>query len=445
MSQTVSYRREGTIGVITVDNPPVNALSQSVRQGLMDCVAELAADEGAAGGVLICEGRTFIAGADIKEFGKPPQEPPFGTVMAAMENLRKPLVAAIHGTALGGGLETALCCHYRCAVASAQVGLPEVKLGLLPGAGGTQRLPRLVGVRKALEMIVSGDPIGAETAFELGVVDHLVEGDLRAGALAYAESLVTEGRPFRKVRDLDDKIQEARENPGVFEEFRKSVSRKIRGFEAPDAIIESVRAAVQLPFDEGLAKEKSLIDRLMPGVQSIAQRYLFFAEREVAKIPDVPRDTPALPIRKAAVVGAGTMGGGIAMCFANAGIPVILTDAGEEALNKGLETIRANYASTVSKGRLEQGEMDRRMALIQPTVDRERLGEADIVVEAVFEEMALKKEVFAALDKVCRPETILATNTSTLDVDEIAAVTSRPGKVIGAHFFSPANVMRLLE
>jgi 3-hydroxyacyl-CoA dehydrogenase len=443
MSNPVTYDRKGNVGVVTVDSPPVNALSQAVRQGLSEAMDKAAADAQANAIVLICAGRTFSAGADIREFGKPPQPPILFQVLDKLENSAKPVVAAIHGTAFGGGLEVALVCHYRCAVPGARFGLPEVKLGLLPGAGGTQRLPRLIGVEPAAEMITSGDPIGAEEARKLGLVDEIVRGDLAAGAVAFAQRLVTEGKPARRIRDLKDKIGNV--PPGLFDTLRKDLKKRSRGNEAPLRCLESVEAAVTLPFDEGIAKERQLFGQAMASPQSAALRYLFFAEREAAKIPDVPKEIAPRPIKKAAVLGAGTMGTGIAMNFANAGVPVLIVDTTKEQVEKGLGTIRKNYASTVSKGRLSQAEMDARMARVQGTVEFEAVRDADVVVEAVFEEMGLKKEIFAKLDKICRPDALLATNTSTLDINQMAAATKRPEQVLGMHFFSPANVMKLVE
>ncbi|OLD99163.1 MAG: 3-hydroxyacyl-CoA dehydrogenase [Candidatus Rokubacteria bacterium 13_1_20CM_4_68_9] len=445
MSQSVSLDRQGRIAVVTVNNPPVNALSHHVRQGLRDAINQAAGDAGAAAIVIACAGRTFIAGADITEFGKPPQEPTLSQVQDVIERGPKPIVAAIHGTALGGGLELAMTCHWRVAVKTARLGQPEVKLGLIPGGGGTQRLPRLVGVDKALAMIVGGDPIGGEEAKRLGLVDEIVDGDLTAGAIAFAERVVNEKRPLRKVRDLGDKVAAARGKPEIFSEFRKSVARQTRGFKAPEACIRAVEAAVSLPFDQGLARERELFVETLNSPESKAQRYFFFAEREAAKIPDVPAETPAAEIRKAAVIGAGTMGGGIAMNFANVGIPVTVIEVASEALDRGLGVVRKNYEATAAKGRLTKDDVEKRMGLIQGTTDFNALADADLVVEAVFEEMPIKKDVFARLDKVAKASAVLATNTSTLDVDEIAAATRRPESVVGMHFFSPANVMRLLE
>jgi 3-hydroxyacyl-CoA dehydrogenase len=445
MSDLVTFEKQGSVGVITVNNPPVNALSQGVRQGLTEAIAKGAADPAVTAMVIIGGGRTFIAGADIREFGKPPQPPDLHSVLAAIEGCSKPVVAAIHGTALGGGLEVCLACHYRVAVAAGQVGLPEVKLGLLPGAGGTQRLPRVAGVEAALKMIVSGDPVRAPKAKELGIVDEVVGDDLRAGAVAFAERVVAEKRPLKKISAMDDKLAPARANPSLFDAFRKSIEREARGYLAPFKCIEAVQAAVNLPFAEGLKKERELFQECMASPQSKGQIHAFFAEREATKIPDVPPGTPAKKIERATIIGAGTMGGGIAMNFANAGIPVTVVEVAQDALDRGLAVVRKNYAATVEKGRLSQADMDKRMGLITGSLDRGAVREADIVIEAVFEEMGVKKEVFAALDKIAKPGAVLASNTSTLDIDQIASATSRPGDVIGTHFFSPANVMRLLE
>jgi 3-hydroxyacyl-CoA dehydrogenase len=445
VSELVSFEKQGSVGVITVNNPPVNALAQGVRQGLIESLARGIDDPGVSAMVIIGGGRTFIAGADIREFGKPPQPPDLHSVLEKIESSPKPVVAAIHGTALGGGLEVCLACHYRVAVAAGQVGLPEVKLGLLPGAGGTQRLPRLIGAEAALRMIVSGDPVRAPRAKELGIVDEVVGEDLRAGAVAFAEKLVAEKKPLRKISAADDKLQAARQNPTLFETFKKSIEREARGYLAPFKCIEAVQAAVTLPFAEGLKRERQLFQECMASPQSKGQIHAFFAEREATKIPDVPPGTPARKIERAAVIGAGTMGGGIAMNFANAGIPVTVVEMSQEALDRGLAVVKKNYAGTVEKGRLSQADMDKRMGLIAGTLDRGTIREADIVIEAVFEEMAVKKDVFAALDKIAKPGAVLASNTSTLDIDQIASATARPEAVIGTHFFSPANVMRLLE
>jgi 3-hydroxyacyl-CoA dehydrogenase len=445
ITQSVSLDRRGRVAVLTVNNPPVNALSHHVRLGLRDGLRQAIADPAVAAIVIACAGRTFIAGADITEFDKPPQQPVLWEVLDVIESSRKPVVAAIHGTALGGGLETTLACHWRVGVRDARLGQPEVKLGIIPGAGGTQRLPRLVGVEKALQMIAVGDPIGGEEARRLGLLDELVEGDLTAGAVAFAERVVAEGRPLRRVRDLDAKVVAARGKPEIFSAFRKSIARQARGFKAPEACIQAVEAAVTLPFEAGIARERELFVECLTSPQSRAQRYFFFAEREAAKVPDVPAGTPVKDVKKAAVIGAGTMGGGIAMNFANAGIPVTVVEVNREALDRGLGVVRKNYEATAAKGRLTAADVETRMGLIRGTTDFDAVGDADFIIEAVFEEMDIKKEVFARLDAIAKPGAVLATNTSTLDVNEIASATKRPESVIGTHFFSPANVMRLLE
>jgi 3-hydroxyacyl-CoA dehydrogenase len=445
LTQSVDLTTRGRVAVITVDNPPVNALSQHVRQGLRDGIRQSQGDSAVQAIVIVCAGRTFIAGADITEFGKPPAEPGLHGVLDMIEASSKPVIAAVHGTALGGGLEVTLACHYRVGVKDARFGLPEVKLGLLPGAGGTQRLPRVVGVQKALQMIVSGDPIRADEALKAGLIDEIVDGDLSAAGVAFAEKVVNEKRPLKKIRDLTDKIAEAKGKPEIFSEFRKSVARQTRGFRAPENCIKAVEAAANLPFDEGMKRERELFAELMNSPESKAQRYFFFAEREAAKIPDVPASTPAKEIKRAAVIGAGTMGGGIAMNFANVGIPVTVVEVAQDALDRGLGIVRKNYEATASRGRLTAADVEKRMGLITGTTDWSAVKDADIVVEAVFEEMPIKKDVFAKLDGLAKPDAILATNTSTLDVDEIASATKRPESVIGTHFFSPANVMRLLE
>jgi 3-hydroxyacyl-CoA dehydrogenase len=445
ITRSVDLDRRGRVAVLTVNNPPVNALSQHVRQGLHEGVKQAVADAGVAAVVIVCAGRTFIAGADITEFGKPPAPPSLHDVLDLIEGSARPVIAAVHGTALGGGLEVTLACHYRVGVKDARFGLPEVKLGLLPGAGGTQRLPRVVGVDRALSMMVSGDPIRADEALRTGLIDEIVEGDLTAAGVAFADKVLAERRPLRKIRDLDDKLAAVRGKPEVFANFRKSVARQTRGFRAPENIVKAVEAAVSLPFDQGIERERELFAELLASPESRAQRYFFFAEREAAKIPDVPADTPVKDVRKAAVIGAGTMGGGIAMNFANVGIPVTVVEMSQEALDRGLGVVRKNYEATASRGRLTAADVATRMGLIQGTTDWNAVRDADIVIEAVFEEMPVKQEVFAKLDRLAKPDAVLATNTSTLDVDEIASATARPESVIGTHFFSPANVMRLLE
>ncbi|MCI0705313.1 MAG: 3-hydroxyacyl-CoA dehydrogenase NAD-binding domain-containing protein [Planctomycetia bacterium] len=450
MSELVTTSREGDIGIITINNPPVNALSPSVAEGILSAVQKLVADATIKGIILIGGGRTFIAGADIKEFGKLTSgQKAFDTgldpLLNALEDSPKPVICAIHGTALGGGLETAMACHYRVAVASAQVGQPEVKLGLIPGAGGTQRLPRLAGIAKALEMCAGGESIGAADALACGIIDEIVKGELLPGAVEFARAMIALGGPPCRTRDLNDKLGDPATNAPVFAMARDVAKRKARGLMAPFKAIEAVEAATTLPFAEGCKRERDIFRECLFSDQSKALIHVFFAEREVAKIPGITKDTPRIPIRCAAIVGAGTMGGGIAMTYANAGIPVLLKEIDQPALDRGLATIRKNYANTVRKGKLTQQQMDERLARIEPTLSFERFKEADIVVEAVFEGMALKKQVFAELDKVTRPDAILASNTSTLNIDEIASATSRPQQVIGHHFFSPANVMKLLE
>ncbi len=444
LSESVSLETRGDVAVVLVDNPPVNALSHHVRQGILDGMTAAAADDAVKAIVLACSGRTFIAGADISEFGKPPQGPGLADVQASMEDSPKPVVAGIHGTALGGGLEVAMCAHYRVSVAGARFGLPEVKLGLLPGAGGTQRLPRLTGAAKALEMMAKGEPIEAQEALDVGLIDEIVEDHI-AGAVAFAQRAADEGLPLKRLRDLEDKVLADRANPAIFDDFRASIARKTRGFLAPEYNIQCVEAAVNLDFEAGLQKERELFVELMSGTQSAAQRYYFFAEREAAKIPDVPRDTPLRDINTCGVLGAGTMGGGIAMNFANVGIPVTIVERDQESLDRGLAVVRKNYERSASRGSISSDDVEQRMSLITGSVDRGDLAEVDMVIEAVFEDLDLKKEIFADLDRICKPDALLASNTSALDINAIAAVTSRPESVIGMHFFSPANVMKLLE
>jgi 3-hydroxyacyl-CoA dehydrogenase len=433
------------VALVIVNNPPVNALSWHVRQGLFDGMTQ-AVEGGAKAIVVICDGRTFIAGADISEFGGgAPEAAGLPQVQAAMEDAPVPVIAAIHGTALGGGLEVALCAHYRVAVGTAKFGLPEVNLGLLPGAGGTQRLPRLTGVPKALEMMTSGRHIGTDEALECGLVDEVVDGDtaaLRAAAVAFAERAVAENMPLARVRDRNEKVEQAKGDTEMFADFRRSIARKTRGFLAPEYNVQCVEAAANLPFEEGLAVERKLFMELMMGPQSAAQRYYFFAERAANKVPGIDKATPLVDIQKCGVLGAGTMGGGIAMNFANAGIPVTIVERDQEALDRGLAVIRKNY----ERSRTSTPELvDQRMSLITGSTDKADFGDCDIVIEAVFEDMDLKKTIFRELDEICKPGAIMASNTSALNVNEIASVTSRPESVIGMHFFSPANVMKLLE
>jgi len=437
------YDLEGDVGVITLNSPPVNALSFNVRDGLAGGMAAALADDKAKAVVIVCEGRTFIAGADITEFGGPQRGASLYDVQNAIEDSPKPVIAAIHGTALGGGLEVALTCHYRVAVPSARCGLPEVNLGLLPGAGGTQRLPRIVGVEQALEMMTSGQHVPAQECLAMGLVDEIVpEGELRAGAVAFAHKVAAEGRPLKKVRESNEKVEAARGHPEIFEAFRKANARRFRGFLAPEYNIRCIEAAVNEPFEEGLKTERKLFGELMSGSQSAAQRYAFFAERQAAKVPDVPDDTATIPINRVGVIGGGTMGGGIAMNFMNAGIPVTMVEVKEDALERGIATIRRNYERSRTA---VPAETEARMGRLTGSLDLSALADCDLVIEAVFERMDIKKEVFTKLDAICKPGAILATNTSGLNIDEIASVTKRPEAVIGLHFFSPANVMKLLE
>ena len=445
ITDMVDLEKRGSVALLVVDNPPVNALSQGVRQGLVDGLAATNADDEVEAVVLVCKGRTFIAGADITEFGKPPQPPSLFEAINGLEDGPKPTIAAIHGTALGGGFEVALSCHYRVAVPSARFGFPEVKLGLLPGAGGTQRLPRLVGPERALEVVTSGNMFSTAEALESGAIDKIIEGDLTESAVEFAEQVIADRAPLKKIRDLNDKVEAARGKPEIFAEFRRKIARKSRNFEAPELNIQCIEAAVNLPFDEGIAKERELFGKLVGGQQSAAQRYYFFAERQANKIPDVPKDTPQKTIESCGILGAGTMGGGISMNFVNIGVPVTIVEANQENLDRGLGVIRKNYERSVKSGRLTPDDVENRMSLITGSLDFDDLGDKDIVIEAVFENMDLKKEVFTRLDGIVKEGAVLASNTSALDVNEIAAVTERPEDVIGLHFFSPANVMRLLE
>ena len=434
------------VGVLTLNSPPVNALSANVREGLDIGIKKAIENNDVQAIVIICEGRTFIAGADISEFGKEPRGPSLFEVQDIMENSPKPVIAAIHGTALGGGLEVALTCHYRIAVKSAKCGLPEVNLGLLPGAGGTQRLPRLVGVEQALKMVTSGLHLPAEQCLQNGLIDKLANNDdLLNDSISFAKEIIKENRPLKKVRDIDEKVKAARGNDELFQNFRKSIERKTRGFLAPEYNIQCIEAAVNKPFDEGIKVERDLFIKLISGNQSAAQRYFFFAQRQVAKIPDIPKETELLDINKVGIIGAGTMGGGIAMNFANAGIPVTIIEQNQERLDKGIGIIRKNYENTAAKGRISLEDVDKRMQFIDGNISIDSLSDKDLIIEAVFENMDLKKEIFSKLDLIAKDSAILATNTSALNINEIAETTKRPESVIGLHFFSPANVMRLLE
>ena len=447
MSDLVQVTRQDDVAVITINNPPVNALSPGVPEGIAQAIEQVQNDASVRAAVLIGGGRTFVAGADIKEFGKmtsgKSRGPGLLPLLLKIEDCSKPVVVAIHGTAFGGGLELAMAGHYRVASASAQVGQPEVKLGLIPGAAGTQRLPRLAGVAKAVEMCAQGDPIKAQDALQAGILDKLIEGDLLVGAVAFAKE--ASSKPVRKTRERNDKLGDASQNIAIFAAAREASRKKQRGMMAPLAAIEAIEAATRLPFDEGCQQEQRLFLECLFSDQSKSLIHVFFGEREVAKIPDIPRDTQLIPVNSVAVVGAGTMGGGIAMVFANAGIPVLLKEEDQAALDRGMATIKSNYATSVKRGRFSQHVADERLRLITPTLSYDGFASVDMVIEAVFEGMALKKEIFAKLDGICKPGAILASNTSTLSIDEIASATSRPQSVIGTHFFSPANVMRLLE
>ena len=447
MNNLVKLSKDNDVAIITIDNPPVNALSPGVPEGISEAIDQINQDGSVKAAVVIGGGKTFIAGADIKEFGKMTTGKPRGAgllpLLLKIEDSKKPVIMAIHGTAFGGGLEVAMSGHYRVASPGAQVGQPEVKLGIIPGAAGTQRLPRLVGVAKALEMCVDGKPVPVEEGAKLGVIDRIIEGDLLKGAVAFAREVA--GKPAPKTRERNEKLGKPEDNAAIFAAARENVRKKQRGLMAPVAAIDAVEAATKLPFEQGCAEEQRLFVECLFSDQSKALIHVFFGEREVAKVPDVPKDTPIIPVKNVAIVGSGTMGGGIAMVFANAGFPVLLKEADQPALDRGMANIQKNYAVSVKRGRFTQQFVDERLRLITPTLTYDKFGEVDMVIEAVFEGMALKKEIFAQLDKVCKPGAILASNTSTLNVDEIASATSRPQMVIGTHFFSPANVMRLLE
>jgi 3-hydroxyacyl-CoA dehydrogenase len=447
MNNLVRVSTNDDVRVITIDNPPVNALSPGVPEGILAAIDQMNQDPAIKAAVVIGAGRTFVAGADIKEFGKMTSgvrsRGSLLPLLLRIEDSRKPVVMAIHGSAFGGGLELAMAGHYRVASATAQVGQPEVNLGIIPGAGGTQRLPRLIGVAKAVEMCAGGKPVSAREAASLGLIDQLIEGDLAAGAVAFARSIAE--KPVSKTRDRSEKLGSAAECAAIFATARDTARKKQRGLLAPLAAIDAVEAATQLPFEEGCQTEARLFTECLFSDQSKALIHVFFSEREVAKIPDVPKETPALPVNRVAVVGSGTMGGGIAMVFVNAGIPVVLKDVDQAALEMGLNRIKRNYATSVQRGRFTQSYVDERLELIKPVLSYDAFFDVDMALEAVFEGMAPKKTVFAELDRACRPGAVLASNTSTLNIDEIAGATSRPESVIGTHFFSPANVMRLLE
>ncbi|WP_129793169.1 3-hydroxyacyl-CoA dehydrogenase NAD-binding domain-containing protein [Sphingosinicella sp. CPCC 101087] len=444
MTSPISTKLHGDVLIVTSNNPPVNALGHAVREGLVSAIEQADADEKVKAVVIICQGQTFFAGADITEFGKPMQMPMLPMVVDRIEQCTKPVVAAIHGTAFGGGLEVALASHYRVAVPTAKLGVPEVKLGLLPGAGGTQRLPRVAGVRRALEMAATGNPVGAKEAHDIGLVDRLIEGDLEQHAVAFAEE-VRDVRPIPKTSERDDKLAEARANPAVFDEFREANARKFRGFDAPEYNIRAIEAAVAKPYAQGVQDERRLFMELMSGTQARAQQYFFFAERKAAKIEGLPEDTGTRDIKRVGVIGAGTMGGGISMNFLSAGIPVTIVEMAQEALDRGTGVMRKNYEASAAKGRMTADQVAQAMGLLRPTLELDALADCDLIIEAVFENMDVKKDIFGKLDRIAKPGAILASNTSYLNIDEIAATTSRPQDVVGLHFFSPANIMKLLE
>ncbi|MEC8438156.1 MAG: 3-hydroxyacyl-CoA dehydrogenase NAD-binding domain-containing protein [Pseudomonadota bacterium] len=446
MKGTVHYEVRGNVALMTIDNPPVNPLSSGVRQGLHDGLTQALADDAVAAIVLTGAGRAFIAGADISEFGGKSEGPSLGDCLAAMDNSSKPIVAAINGTAFGGGLEVALCCHYRVIAPSAPVGLPEVKLGLLPGAGGTQRLPRLIGAEKALSFILSGDPIPGPAAVQMGIADHLSEGNIVEDGLSFAADIIAKGSPIRRIRDEEEIVRQARDNTEIFDNARKNAARKMRKRFAPEMIVQCVEAAVNLgDFDAGIAVEQECFGKCLNHPQRESLIHMFFAEREVAKIPDVPKDTATQDVTSAAVIGCGTMGGGIAMSFLNVGIPVIAVEMNQEALDRGLGVIKKNYDIQVQRGRMSAEEVDKRMSLIRGTTDYADISDVDVIIEAIYENIDVKVETFKKMDAVAKPGAVLASNTSGLDIDKMAAATSRPEAVIGLHFFSPANVMKLLE
>ncbi|MEO7775622.1 MAG: 3-hydroxyacyl-CoA dehydrogenase NAD-binding domain-containing protein [Steroidobacteraceae bacterium] len=437
------YELRGPVAIVWVDNPPVNAISVEVRRRLIEGIQRAATDGAVQGIVIACRGRTFMAGADITEFGKPPLSPALGEVLDAIDASRKPVLAAIHGTAFGGGLEVALACNYRVAVASAQVGLPEVKLGILPGAGGTQRLPRLIGVEKALEIIVTGDPIPAPKAAKLGILDAIIEGELVDGAVQFLQARLGAGGAHRKLSA--QRVDPASIPAGFFDAARKRLATQKRNLFSVQRIVDALEAAATLDFDAGMKRERELFAQCQQNLQAKALQYVFFAERKAAKVPNLPADVKPRTIERVAVIGAGTMGGGIAMNFINVGIPVTVLEANEAGLQRGLGVVRKNYENTAAKGKITNEQVEQRMGLIRPTLSYDDLGDADLIIEAVFETMHIKKDVFGKLDKVAKKGAILASNTSYLSIDEIAATTTRPADVLGLHFFSPANVMRLLE
>ncbi|MBV9769254.1 MAG: enoyl-CoA hydratase/isomerase family protein, partial [Bryobacterales bacterium] len=450
MDDLVNLAARDGVAVITINNPPVNALSPGVPEGLVQALEMAEKDPSVRAIVIIGGGRTFIAGADIKELelaasGRGSGPPEFHGVLKRIEDTTKPVVMAIHGTALGGGNEVAMAGHYRVASPDAQIGQPEVNLGIIPGAEGTQRLPRLVGVAAAVDLCVSGKPIRAPEALKLGLLDHVIEGDLLSGAIAFAREMADRDGALPKTRELSDKLGSEFVDASIFAAGRDQARKTRRNMLAPLKVVDAIEAAATLPFDEGCEKEREIFEECIASNQARALIHAFFAERAVAKIPDIPKDTPVYNIRQAAIIGAGTMGGGIAMACANSGISVLLKEVEQAALDRGLATIRKNYENSVRRGRFSKEVMEQRMALIYPQLTYDGFDQADLIIEAAFESMALKKQIFSDIDKIAKPDCVLASNTSTLDIDEIASVTSRPGKVIGLHFFSPANVMRLVE
>ncbi|MDB2645852.1 3-hydroxyacyl-CoA dehydrogenase NAD-binding domain-containing protein [Pseudomonadales bacterium] len=446
MKGTVHYELRGDIALMTIDNPPVNPLSSGVRQGLSDGVNAALADDNVKAIILTGAGRAFIAGADISEFGGKAEGPSLHDCLTTMENSAKPIIAAINGTAFGGGLEVALCCHYRVIAASAPVGLPEVKLGLLPGAGGTQRLPRLIGAQKALDFILSGDPIPGPMATQMGIADALADGDVIESAMAFAADIIAKGSPVRRIRDEEEIVAKDRGNAEMFDAARKNAARKMRKRFAPEMIVQCIEAAVNLgDFDAGLAVEQECFAKCLKHPQRESLIHMFFSEREVSKIPDVPKDTATQKIDTAAVIGCGTMGGGITMSFLNVGIPVTTLEMNQEALDRGIGVIKRNYDIQVQRGRMTAEEVDKRMSLLTGTTNFEDLGSADLILEAIYENIDVKVDTFKKMDAIAKPGAILASNTSALDIDKMAEATSRPESVIGLHFFSPANIMKLLE
>jgi 3-hydroxyacyl-CoA dehydrogenase len=443
MSELVNVSMQGDIAVVTVDSPPVNTLSREVRAGLKAAFESLRGNAAVKGIVLACAGKTFLSGGDMREFETGVQAPGYHEVLRLIEDSAVPVVAALYGTVMGGGVETAIACHYRVAQEGTKLGLPEITLGIIPGAGGTQRMPRLIGLEPALDMMLSGKPLSAADAVKVSLVDTAVAGDVTTAAVAYTRGLVAAGQGPRRTREMA--IAGAEKAGEIIAARRAAAAKTFRNRNSYNVLLDAVQAAADLPFDAGIKRERELSNQVERAVEGRAFRHLFFSERELRKIPGLPADVKSRPIKKVGIVGAGTMGGGISMCFANAGIPVIIVDAKQEALDRGLATIRKNYERSVSRGSLQPEQMEQRLALIKPTLDYAALGDADLIIEAVFENMALKKEIFGKLDAVAKPGAILGTNTSTLDIDEIAAVTKRPQDVIGLHFFSPANVMRLLE